>query len=169
MRVPKEFQAPEAELVVKFSSGGFGDVSGVQKMAELPEHKPSLQSLMQTAFGQERSKDHAGALQVLDAALELYPEDPNLLNNFAWKLVTVEDKTLRDPKRALPLARKAVELTEEREGYILDTLAVALHENGQLKEAAKYAAMAAKLSPEHADVLERAKAYAQELKDKEAK
>ena len=42
-----------------------------------------------------------------------------------------------EPARALEFATKAVELTERKKGYILDTLAAALFFDGQTDEAIK--------------------------------
>jgi len=85
------------------------------------------------------------------------------LNGQAWELLTAQDEKLRDAKRALPLAREAVKLSEEKEGHILDTLALALHENGELAEAARYAKLAAEKSPGREEIAKRAKDYEEEL------
>jgi len=55
------------------------------------------------------------------------------LNNLAWLLVTCQDEKLRDPRRALTLAQKAVEL--ERTPQFLDTLAEAFWTNGSKEKA----------------------------------
>jgi TPR repeat protein len=63
-------------------------------------------------------------------ALEAYAQviaknDKNYVayNNYAWILVTADDEKLRDPKKALPYAQKAVDLSGGKEAYALDTLA----------------------------------------------
>ncbi|MFT7617877.1 MAG: serine/threonine protein kinase/Tfp pilus assembly protein PilF [Planctomycetota bacterium] len=64
------------------------------------------------------------------------PEDPRKLNALAWMLVDpAGDASIRDPKEALPLARKAVEFTQRKNAAILDTLAVVLAANKNFKEA----------------------------------
>jgi hypothetical protein len=55
------------------------------------------------------------------------------LNNQAWRLVTGPAK-VRDPAKALPLARQAVELAPDKP-TCLNTLGVVLYRNGQFKEA----------------------------------
>ena len=55
------------------------------------------------------------------------------INNLAWLLVTVPEEGSRDRKRALTLARKAVEL--DRSPIFLDTLAEAYYANGLMHEA----------------------------------
>lgn len=66
-------------------------------------------------------------------ALQLNPIDPEVLNNFAWLLLTSSDKSLRDPQKALLLARSAAELTPLP--HVLDTLATAFWANGYIEEA----------------------------------
>ena len=85
------------------------------------------------------------------------------LNEQAWELLTAKDEKLRDAKRALPLAREAVKLSEEKNGNILDTLALALHENGELAEAVRYAKMATEKSPGNEEIAKRAKDFEEEL------
>jgi len=55
--------------------------------------------------------------------LKANPEDVATLNNLAWSLTTAPDVTLRDTKRAVQLAKQAVDLTQEKEPEPLDTLA----------------------------------------------
>jgi tetratricopeptide (TPR) repeat protein len=96
---------------------------------------------------------------------DLTQEKPtaNQLNSQAWELLTAKDEKLRDAKRALPLAREAVKLSEEDDGNILDTLALALHENGELAEAVRYAKMATQKYPGREEIAKRAKDYEEEL------
>ena len=60
-------------------------------------------------------------------------EEPVALNNLAWLLVTIPDERLREPRRALALAKKAVAL--DRSAIYLDTLAEAYYANGYTNEA----------------------------------
>ena len=84
------------------------------------------------------------------------------LNEAAWFLLTASDEKLRDPRRALPMARKAVELTGEDDGSILDTLAKALHDTGDIRGAARYAKRAAEKEPDSEEIARRAEEYAKE-------
>ncbi len=68
-----------------------------------------------------------------EKALELEPANPTLLNKLAWLLLTSENIHLRDPRKALTLARTAITLRPQ--GYILDTLATAYWANNYLEEA----------------------------------
>ncbi|MDR3089050.1 MAG: M48 family metalloprotease [Desulfobulbaceae bacterium] len=63
-----------------------------------------------------------------ERALNTFPDMVELLNNFAWFLVTSHDVALRDPARALSLARLAVVLHPT--GNVYDTLATTYWANG---------------------------------------
>jgi serine/threonine protein kinase/WD40 repeat protein/tetratricopeptide (TPR) repeat protein len=64
---------------------------------------------------------------------EMIAGDAQQLNNLSWRLAT-DAPHLRDPKRALELARKAVALTPNTSMY-LNTLGVALYRAGKFAEA----------------------------------
>jgi WD40 repeat protein/tRNA A-37 threonylcarbamoyl transferase component Bud32 len=59
----------------------------------------------------------------------------NALNGYAWDLLTIEPASLRDPAAALPLAKKAVEMSGGNEPNSLDTLAQAYLDNGDAAKA----------------------------------
>lgn len=69
-------------------------------------------------YGQQ---DEAGAAAAYEKALSVDPDRPEVLNNLAWLLATAQTPSLRDPKRALRLAIRAVEL--DPSPHALDTLA----------------------------------------------
>ena len=73
------------------------------------------------------------SLTAYSRAMQLDPVNPELLNNFAWLLLTSSDKDLRDPQQALILARSAAELSPLP--HVLDTLATAFWANGYVDEA----------------------------------
>ena len=73
------------------------------------------------------------ARDAYEQILRLEPNQAMALNNLAWLLVTVPDEDIRDPIRALSLARRAVEI--ERSPVFLDTLAEAYYANGQIADA----------------------------------
>lgn len=92
--------------------------------------------------------DHARALADYERAFEVEKEDSGLLNNMAWLLCTSTVDDIRDGKRALELARKATELSGEKEAHILSTLAAAYAETGDWENAMKWAAKAVEITPE---------------------
>lgn len=81
----------------------------------------------------QHKKMEKRALKAYERALAYEPVSPELLNNLAWLLLTAEDPQLRDPQRALILARSAVVATPL--GSFLDTLALAYWANGAVEEA----------------------------------
>ncbi|MBW1998491.1 MAG: M48 family metalloprotease [Deltaproteobacteria bacterium] len=73
------------------------------------------------------------AIEAYEKALSLDENQPVLLNNLAWLLVTAPDERIRQRERALVLAKKAVRLN--RSPVFLDTLAEAYYANGLVEEA----------------------------------
>ena len=68
------------------------------------------------------------ALTSYETALKAFPDMAEILNDFAWFLVTCRDLSLRDPGRALSMAQLAVMLKPV--GQVHDTLATAYWANG---------------------------------------
>ena len=90
-----------------------------------------------------KKKMEMQALAAYSRALTLEPANPEILNNLAWLYLTCEDMSLRDPLRALTLARSAAII--QPRGFVLDTLATAYWANGFVDEAVvteKHAAFA---------------------------
>ena len=78
-------------------------------------------------------KQERKAIIAYNRALEKQPLETAVRNSLAWLLITAEDRTLRDPKRALVLAQQAAQ--GQSLPYILDTLATAYWANGRVAEA----------------------------------
>ena len=78
------------------------------------------------------------------SALNLEPDNPLVLNNYAWLLATSKDPTYRDPQTALALARQAAAI--EQSAHIMDTLAESLFINGHIDDAVAAAATARSLA-----------------------
>jgi Zn-dependent protease with chaperone function len=87
------------------------------------------------------------AMDVYEHILRLDPGQAVALNNLAWLLLTVPDEKLRDRRRALELAEKAVAL--ERSPVFLDTLAEAYYANGRTEEAVRAIEEAISLATEN--------------------
>ncbi len=88
-------------------------------------------------MGQLMFKNHeyGRALDAYEKALELDPDNPDILNNMAWLYATADKAEFRKPQMALMLAMKAASLKPE--SYILDTLAEAFFINGYVQQAIK--------------------------------
>ena len=118
----------------------------------------------------QQKKMEKKALEAYERGLAFEPVRPDLLNNLAWLLLTSEDPQLRDPQRALALARSAVLLTPL--GSFLDTLGLAFWANGQIEEAVAAEQEAALVDPGSRDYYQqqidrfRSRSYQQELQQK---
>jgi serine/threonine protein kinase len=82
----------------------------------------------------DAAEEFRKAVQALETTAELGPDDPRTLNYLAWNLTISEDPTIRDPARAVVLARRATELAPDK-GAIWDTLGVACYRAGSWGEA----------------------------------
>lgn len=95
------------------------------------------------------SKKHEQkALIAYNKALALNPEDPELLNNLAWLLLTSSDPLLRDPPQALNLASSAARTNPQ--AHVLDTLATAYWANGLIDDAVATEQLAIQKDPSQA-------------------
>ncbi len=94
----------------------------------------------------------AKAASAYEAALVLNPDNPDVLNNLAWLLATGDDRDLRDPPRALALARAAIQI--KKAPHIWDTLAQSLFANGRIEEAIEAEQRALSMNPEDRQIYE---------------
>ena len=79
-------------------------------------------------------------------------QNPALLNQIAWHVLTGDDVVRRDVPLATRLAQKAVELTAEKDGSILDTYARALFDAGQTADAIALQEKAVAAAPDDAEL-----------------
>jgi len=77
------------------------------------------------------------AIDEFEKALQANPSDVEACNNLAWVLSTTSAEQLRDPRRAVDLASKAVSLDPHRAGA-LNTLGIALYRSGKWEEAIQW-------------------------------
>jgi tetratricopeptide (TPR) repeat protein len=103
-----------------------------QEILKKPRDLALYQALAMIYHQKEKYKN---AIETYERIISLDPDQPESLNNLAWLLVTAPDEELRDKKRSLILAKKAVLL--ERSSVFLDTLAEAYYVNGFILEAVK--------------------------------
>jgi Zn-dependent protease with chaperone function len=95
----------------------------------------------------QHSGEYIGAADAYEKSLALEPDQPNVLNNLAWLLVTTPESAVEDPQRALSMAKRAAML--DQSPHILDTLAECLHANGHHRQAAEVAQSALKKAEEN--------------------
>ena len=91
--------------------------------------------------------EYEPALHDYTAALGLDQDDATAHNDLAWLYATAGDAKFRDPAKALEHARKAAQLSNEKNAEILDTLARALFVNGKIEEAEETEKKALGLAP----------------------
>jgi len=100
---------------------------------QLSENPADLGLYENLAMLYHKMEDYGKAIEIYEKILKLDPNRPVSLNNLAWLLATSNDPKLRDRKRALALAKRAVSI--ERSPVYLDTLAEAYFVNGYQHEA----------------------------------
>lgn len=94
------------------------------------------------------------ALPHLRQAAQLKPDWPAPLKELAWILATHRDATVRREQEALQLAERAADLTQHKDGEVLDVLAAAQAALGQFDQAVRTAEEAlALVSVQSADAL----------------
>lgn len=123
----------------------FAEAALIQRAAQEPDH-----ALWQRLIGDLMiSKNlEEKALSAYAKAFSLDPSSPEVMNNYAWLLLTSENLELRDPAKALTLARAAATLAPK--GYVLDTLATAYWANGLVEEAVRVEKEAIAVDPANA-------------------
>jgi len=106
----------------------------------------SVDARVEAATLLEQRGEHADQIRVLREGIENCPQSPKLLNNYAYRLATEPDDTLRDGDEAVRAARRAVEASGEKVPEILDTLAAAYAEQGDFEQAVSWAQRAVSLA-----------------------
>ena len=106
-----------------------------------------------------KNDEYKGALNDYKKALNLKPNDASIHNNLAWLYVTAKDERFQDKVKALEHAKKAAELTKEKNAEILDTLARAYFINEKVNEAIETEKKALKLAPDNKEFKKNLKVY----------
>jgi Zn-dependent protease with chaperone function len=100
---------------------------------QIEDHPGNLELHLSLAMVYQKLGKYRKAVETYERVISLDPDSSLALNNLAWLLATAEDEAMRDSKRALDLAERAVAL--ERSAMYLDTLAEAYFVNGMTEEA----------------------------------
>jgi Zn-dependent protease with chaperone function len=106
----------------------------IQKDAQNPDVHGLLGNVYQQIQAYEK------AARAYETALALSPDNPNVLNNYAWMLATCPIPRIRNPEKAVELAARAAEILPTPE--VLDTLAESLHGTGRREKALEISAKA---------------------------
>jgi Zn-dependent protease with chaperone function len=134
-------QIPTEALAQRYQEN-FAEAALLQKVKKEPDRalwQRLIGDLMLTRKMEEK------ALAAYEKAFSLEPTNPEIMNNYAWLLLTSENLSLRDPMKALTLARAAATL--QPRGHVLDTLATAYWANGFVEEAVHTEKQAAVVDP----------------------
>jgi tetratricopeptide (TPR) repeat protein len=109
----------------------------------------------------EEAGEYRLALYDYQLALQRASDDPLVLNYLAWLLSTAPEASLRDGRRAVEMAARAVKLENSQEWDTIDTLAAAFAEVGKFPEAVRAEEEALRLAPaeEHGDLKLRLELY----------
>ena len=83
-------------------------------------------------------REYDKAINDYTEAIRLDPKDAYALRDLAWLYSTCPNAKFRDGKKAVTVATQACELTGWKDGYKLNTLAVAYAESGDFEKALKY-------------------------------
>ena len=108
-----------------------------------PDDQKVNYDLGNALFQKGMAKD---AISHFEKALKADPLSVQTLNNMAWVLATCADQTLRNPPRAVELARRANEICAGRNPDVLRTLATAHAANGEFPAALEAASQALQLA-----------------------
>jgi Zn-dependent protease with chaperone function len=119
----------------------------IEQLTSNGEQRPDLYIIMGQIFAQK--KEYAKAIKAYKHALNLAPDNPDILNNIAWTYATADDPEFQKPKEALMFASRAAKIKPT--GYILDTLAESFFVNGYMEKAISTEEEAMKKDPSKTD------------------
>jgi tetratricopeptide (TPR) repeat protein len=94
-------------------------------------------------FGQKKFEQ---AISHWLLALEIMPDNIDVLNNIAWVKSAYENESFYKPGEAIEFAKKACELAEFKRPDLLDTLSVAYAADGKFSQAIETSTKAIKLA-----------------------
>ncbi|MEW6249910.1 MAG: tetratricopeptide repeat protein [Planctomycetota bacterium] len=107
--------------------------------ADHPRTLVSLNDLVRVLEAEGKTAELADMLALRLAHLERAASRPDasalMLHAYAWELLNCRVPALRAPQTALPLAQRAVELDGGRDANLLETLALAWQQTGDLARA----------------------------------
>ena len=100
--------------------------TAIEKAVELSgdANDPGLASLYYNrGYAFEHAKRYKQAIPDYEKTISLDDEYPDVKNNLAWILATCPDEKIRDPQRAITIAKAECEKTGWKNDSLLDTLA----------------------------------------------
>ena len=118
---------------------GYPDISADTEENPSPALHPAAQEDLQVAVKLAQQGDTAAAISHYQTLIETFTNDPVLLNNYAWVLMTARPVAWRNPVKAARLAEQAVILTDSRQPAFLGTYAAACAAAGDFPTAVSMA------------------------------
>ncbi|HSQ84273.1 MAG TPA: M48 family metalloprotease [Desulfobacterales bacterium] len=103
----------------------------IQRQLEKTPNNPLLYSTLGDLYYSENN--YPETIKAYEQSLEIDYYNTHALNNLAWLYATCDVESFRNPKKALELAKRAVQLEESP--HILDTLAESYYVNGMFEQA----------------------------------
>jgi len=114
------------------------------KLLELQPDNIEVHNIVGTVLVQQRRVREG--VEEWQKVLAIQPDNGNALSNLAWVYATSPDDSLRDGKKAVQLAERAMHISGRRIPIIFRTLAAAYAENGQFSQAIQTAQQAFELA-----------------------
>jgi thiol-disulfide isomerase/thioredoxin len=134
------------EETLKAALAGTYNVKQARKQAVAAERTQDVLGQYFAAVGEGGDPKKAAKLAKQIEKLDI--QDPQMLNEIAWTILTEAMVQQRDLQLATRLAKKALEATEEKNANILDTYARALFDTGQVAEAVEFQKKAVAANPD---------------------
>ena len=138
------------DLILHDIDAGTLDIEKIKRQAEQNEKAQLLLGRYFAAVGEDGDEEKAAGLAQQFEALDL--QDPDMLNEIAWFILTHPSVKNRDIGLATRLAKKALNLTEGKDANVLDTYARAMFDSGKLAEAIEFQKKAIAAKPGDEDL-----------------
>jgi len=127
--------------------------AAIEQFQQYLEQDPkNAQVLASLAHAHYLNKDYGAAIDKLKQALALKPDLPAAANELAWIYLTADDAHFRNIGEGQRLARLAAHSSNPPVPEFLDTLAEALLQNGEAKEALETEERAVELAPNSREI-----------------
>jgi tetratricopeptide (TPR) repeat protein len=152
-----------------FSQGKFADA--IHCWDQTLVVQPSLfRAYNNRAAAHVQLRNYGAAVADYEKTLELNPAFAKAYDNFAWLLATAEDSAFRNPTRAVQYARRACELTDNKDWSHLSTLAASYAESGDFASARKWLLDSHNLAPQDqkAQLMKLVKLYESQMAKRQA-